>query len=385
MRKQSDVLKFRDGEYSFSDGLYLLVRQDGRSRSWILVAKVKGKKYRRSLGDATVMTTAQAKLEALKLKARLLDGDVQTDAEKKAETTVAKKHTFASIYREAIEAKADVSQWKNEKHGAQWYATIETYALPVLGKKDVAEITRDDVLGVLRPIWKTKTETASRVRSRIEIIIDYCIRHGYREKENPARWRGNLEFDLPAEGKIKTVKHHEAITFKEIKALIPRFMRSKSGKAILFGILTASRVQEFSGAHWNEIDFHTKVWSVPPERRKDGKPFPHRVPLSTQAIELLKSLPKDEDCLFPGAHSAHISFETPRVMLRKMLGRAVTMHGCRSTFRDWCAEQKADPTVAEKCLMHATGNEVSQAYQRSDLLEQRRPLMQAWADALFEK
>lgn len=382
MRKQSDVLKFKDGEYSFSDGLYLLVRQDSRSRAWILVAKVRGKKYRRSLGDATIMTIAQAKLEALKMKARLLEGDVQTDAEKKAETAAKKKHTFASIYREAIEAKADVAQWRNEKHGAQWFATIETYALPALGKKDVAEITREDVLEVLRPIWKTKTETASRVRSRIEIILDYCTRKGYREKENPARWRGNLEFDLPSEGKIKTVKHHEAIALKEVRALVPRFMNSKSGKAIFFGILTASRVQEFCAARWDEIDFRAKIWSVPPERRKDGKPYPHRVPLSKQAIELLKSLPKDDDYLFPGMHSAHISFETPRVVLRKMLGRSVTMHGCRSTFRDWCAEQKADQTLAEKCLMHATGNEVEQAYQRSDLLEQRRPLMQAWADAI---
>lgn len=384
MRKQSDVLKFKDGEYSFSDGLYLLVRQDGRSRSWILVAKIKGKKYRRSLGDATIMTIAQAKLEALKMKVRLLEGDVQTDAEKKAESAAKKKHTFASIYREAIEAKADVAQWKNEKHGAQWFATIETYALPVLGKRDVAEITREDVLEALRPIWKTKTETASRVRSRIEIILDYCIRKGYREKENPARWRGNLEFDLPSESKIKTVKHHEAITLKEVRALVPRFMNSKSGKAILFGILTASRVQEFCAARWDEIDLRAKVWSVPPERRKDGKPYPHRVPLSKQTIELLKSLPEDDDYLFPGMHSAHISFETPRVVLRKMLGRPVTMHGCRSTFRDWCAEQKADQTLAEKCLMHATGNEVEQAYQRSDLLEQRRPLMQLWADAVME-
>lgn len=260
----------------------------------------------------------------------------------------------------------------------------ETYALPVLGRLDVAEIGRDAVLAVLRPIWQTKTETASRLRSRIECILDYCIRRGYRTKENPARWRGGLEFDLPSQGKIQTVKHHEAVTVTEVKALIPRLMTSKSGKAILFGILTASRVQEFTAAEWSEIDFKKKVWSVPPERRKDGKPYPHRVPLASQTLELLKSIPKNEDgCLFEGMHSKHISFETPRIMLRKMLGRPVTMHGCHSTFRDWCAETLQNPILAEKSLMHATGNKVSQTYQRSDLLEQRRPLMQAWADALF--
>lgn len=381
MRKQSDVLKLPDGEYSFADGLYLLVRQEGRSRMWMLVTKVHGKRLRRSVGDATMVTVAQAKIESLKLRARFLEGDTATKSE--ARRPAPKAHTFASIYKEAIDAKAEVARWKNEKHAAQWFSTIETYALPVLGRLDVAEISREDVLAVLRPIWKTKTETASRLRSRIEIILDYCIRRGYREKENPARWRGGLAFDLPSEGKIKTVKHHEAITVAEIRSLIPRLLASKSGKAILFGILTASRVQEFAAAEWSEIDFKKKVWSVPPERRKDGKPYPHRVPLSTQAIELLKSLPQDEDCLFVGMHSKHISFETPRIMLRKMLGRAVTMHGCRSTFRDWCAETGKSQMLAEKALMHATGNEVEQAYQRSDLLDQRRPLMQAWADALF--
>ncbi len=386
MRKQADVLKLKDGEYGFGDSLYLLVRLDGRSRTWILQTKVGGKRFRRSLGDATMMSLTQAKIEAVKTKARLLEGDTQTKSEAKAALTAPTIRTFSSIYVEAIKAKRDVARWKNEKHAAQWVSTIETYVLPVLGRLDVAEIGRDDVLAVLRPIWQTKTETASRLRSRIECILDYCIRRGYRTKENPARWRGGLEFDLPSQGKIQTVKHHEAVTVAEIKALIPRLFTSKSGKAILFGILTASRVQEFAAAEWAEIDFKKKVWSVPPERRKDGKPYPHRVPLSSKALEILSSLPKTEDgCIFEGARSKHINLETPRLMLRKMLGRPVTMHGCRSTFRDWCAETLQNPILAEKALMHATGNEVSQAYQRSDLLEQRRPLMQAWADALFEK
>ena len=385
MRKQSDVLKLKDGEYSFSDGVYLIVRYEGRSRVWIIQTKVNGKRFRRSLGDATLMTLAQAKIEALKLKARLLEGDTQTQNEAKAAQTAPKVRTFSSIYIEAIKAKRDVARWKNEKHAAQWVSTIETYALPVLGRLDVAEINREDVLTVLRPIWQTKTETASRLRSRIEIILDWCIRRGYRTKENPARWRGGLEFDLPSQGKIQTVKHHEAITVTEIRALIPRLLKSKSGKAILFGILTASRVQEFAAAEWSEVDFKKKVWSVPPERRKDGKPYPHRVPLSSQTLEILRSLPTGDGCIFEGLHSKHINLETPRLMLKKMTGRAVTMHGCRSTFRDWCAETMQNPTLAEKALMHATGNEVAQAYQRSDLLEQRRPLMQAWADALFGK
>lgn len=383
MLKQSDVLSVPDGVHRFTPGLYLQVRGSGKYRSWVLDTQIAGKRYRRSLGDAGSVSVAQAKIEALKLKARLLEGQTQTKNQAASASLPPQIRTFASIYREAIDAKAEVAQWKNAKHAAQWYATIETYALPILGSLDIAEISRDDILRVLKPIWRTKTETASRLRSRLEIIIDYCIRHGYREKENPARWRGGLEFDLPAQGKVQAVKHHAAITVAEIKTLVPRMMKSLSGRAILFGILTASRVQEFCAARWDEIDLKGKTWSVPPERRKDGKPYPHRVPLSDQAIKILRSIPEVSDFVFPGMHSAHIHFETPRLMLRKMTGKPLTMHGCRSTFRDWCAETNQNPTLAEKSLMHVTGNEVEQAYQRSDLLDQRRPLMQAWADALF--
>ena len=143
----------------------------------------------------------------------------------------------------------------------------------------VADIARSDVIEVLRPIWKTKTETASRLRGRLETIFDWCIRHGLRTAENPARWRGGLEFDLPSEAKIQVVQHHEAPTLPEIRAIVPKMLSCTGGRAILFGILTASRVQEFLGARWDEIDFKRKIWNVPPERRKDGKKEPHRVPL----------------------------------------------------------------------------------------------------------
>lgn len=379
--RQTDVLKVGDGTYNVAKGLLLEVKRNGASRSWVLTAKVAGKRYRRGLGSAHDLTIAQAKEAAEQLRVALRSGQTQTKAQHSAAANPDVR-TFRSIYKEAIVAKAEVARWKNEKHAAQWYATIETYALPVIGAKDVADITRDDILQVLRPIWTTKTETATRLRNRLEIILSYCIRRGYRNKENPARWRDGLEFDLPSPNKIQTVKHHAAITCDTLRAIIPRLRRSISGKAILFGVLTATRVQEFCAARWEEIDFEARVWSIPPERRKDGKPYPHRVPLSQQAVELLQSLPQDEPCLFPGMHSAHLSLETPRAVLRKITGEALTMHGCRSTFRDWCAETGQDPILAEKSLMHATGSEVEQAYQRSDLLEQRRPLMQAWADML---
>lgn len=384
---QTDVRKLPDGSHNFGDGLML--RVSGNSRSWFLRMQVDGKRLQRGLGSALIVTLGQARLECAKLKAELKSGDTRTKKQKADDERnglLAQAPAFEDIWEQAIDARAKVAMWRNEKHANQWKTTIRTYALPVLGKLDVSVITRQDVLRVLLPIWETKTETAYRVRGRLETIFDWCIREGLREKENPARWKGMLEFDLPQRTKVAPVKHFNAPTVEELQTAAVDLCFSVSEKCTLFGILTACRTKEFVNARWDEIDWKDKVWNVPPDRRKDGKQTPHRVPLSEQAIKLLKTFQQRDDFIFCGMQGNRvINLQTPRVVLMRLLGRAVTMHGCRSTFRDWCAEHGVDHTVAEKCLMHAVGSEVVQAYQRSDLLEQRRPVMQAWADAICAK
>lgn len=384
--KQSDVLKLGDGKHLAEKGLFLLVRSNGRSRSWVYSRRVNGKYFTRGLGSAYELTLQMAKAAAEKLHAQILTGSLP----EKAKATLATR-TFGDCYMEAIEAKQRTAKWRNSKHAQQWVNTVETYAVPVLKSLEIDKITAKDILTVLTPIWETKTETAKRLRARLETIFDYFIRQHWRTKANPAVWHANLEFDLPSPSRIRKVKHHGAPTLSELQRAIPLLLDAAvPGKATIFGILTATRVQEFCQAEWKEIDFRRRVWSIPPERRKDGKDFPHEVPLSTQAVDLLLSLKRRTREIFPGDEKQYVSLDTPRVLLQSLIIRkakkapAVTMHGCRSTFRDWAAEKGKDIVVAEKCLMHEVGGSVYQAYQRSDLLDSRRQLLQEWADEVMK-
>ena len=371
--RQAEVLKLPDGMHKADKNLFLTVK--GNFRSWVFRMERDGKQIKRGLGSASTVSLVEAKMKAEKLRAEIRENGVGKKEQRE-------EVRFRDIYAEVIETRDRVKRWKNEKHKHQWAQTIEQYAVPVLGDLSVAEITRQDVLKVLLPIWETKAETATRLRARLEAVFGYAIRNGLREKENPARWKENLEFDLPSRKKAQTVVHYDAPSLEELQNLAPRLLKSVGGRAILFGVLTASRVGEFVPAKWEELDLERRVWCVPPARRKDGRPYPHRVPLADQVVEMLRGMERETEYLFPGMVDHHINKETPRLMLCKFLGRKVTMHGCRSTFRDWCAETGQDPILAEKSLMHRTGTEVQQAYQRSDLLEQRRPLMQAWADEI---
>ena len=299
--------------------------------------------------------------------------------------TGTKVYTFADLYEEAMPIIAKTKRWKNEKHSHQWRQTIEDYALPVLKERVVATIDRDDILEVLKPIWDSKTDTAKRLRGRLEALFGFAMATGKRQSSNPCVWRGNLDLFLPPPSRVKPVEHHDSVPVYVARSLFQEWQPPQftSQAAILFGVLTCSRVNEFIPAKWREIDFNNRVWICPPERRKDQKPYPHRVPLSKQAIMILKSLPyKKDGFVFASRTGRHISKETPRLTILRHFGFG-TMHGFRSTFRDWAAETGIDRVLAEKSLMHATGNEVEQAYQRSDLLEQRRPVLQAWADAIY--
>lgn len=374
--KQGDVLKLGDGVHRADDRLYLSVK--GNSRSWIFRGMVNGKRFMRGLGSAYDLTLAQAKFKRDEIRAELLKGN--TDTKKPKES---KQKKFSEIYLEAITARKNASQWKNEAQFTQWVRTVEKFALPILGDKEVAQITREDILFVLRPLWETMARTGSFVRMYLDSIFAYCIRCGYCS-ENPAVWQGNLAFDLANPFKAQPVKHHTAPTITDLQKVVQNGKYRHS--VLIFGILTATRTNEFCRARWEDIDLEKGIWSIPPENRKDRKPEPFRVPLSTQAVKLLRSMtPRDEGWVFLFESGTHPCRQTPRVQLKNILGKSVTAHGCRSAFRDWCAETKQDFAASEKCLMHSVGGAVYQAYQRSDLLEERRKIMQMWADILYQR
>ena len=265
--------------------------------------------------------------------------------------------------------------WRNAKHAEQWTSSMETYASPLIGKLPVRLITMRDVRRVLDPIWKTKTETASRVRSRIENILDWAKAHGYREGENPAKWRGNLDKVFPKRSKVQRVVHHAAMKYAEIAAFI-RQLRGMSGvapQALEFAILSAARSGEVRGARWDEFDLEDGLWTIPAERMKGGKE--HRVPLSPRAVEIIEAQPRDGTLVFSGV---------PQNALLNVLERAgrddVTVHGFRAAFRIWGAEQTAYPRdLLEFALAHKIADAVEAAYNRTDMLEKRRQLMIDWA------
>lgn len=381
-----NIFTLPEGRHSVAPNLNLRVR-DGK-RTYVLRYCIGGKRKDKHLGSADDLSLTEAKRLADKLRSELAEGKLpQTARDKLAEKLKeADAPTFEKYALEAIEKIASVRVWKNAKHKAQWFATVRAYAFPVLGKKKLSEIKKTDVLEVLRPIWSTKTETASRVRGRLENIFSYAVTDGLMEF-NPAIWRGNLDRDLPPPSKIQIVEHHEAMPLEVLQEKISCFYPAdtRTRQVILFTILTASRVGESVPARWDEIDWENRIWSVPPERRKDQKPYPHRVPLSDQAMELLNSIERKGEEIFCLKADDLGSRYSLAHLLQRITKTTATMHGFRSTFRDWAAENGVPDTIAEKCLMHVTGNAVVQAYQRSDLLEQRREVMQAWADAVFTK
>lgn len=372
---QKNLFSVPNGKYYLGDNLILRVR--GNSRTFFFRFFKNGKSHEMSLGSVNFLSISDARIKIVDLKAKLFNGE-NVLAEKEKKTFI----LFSDAYEDAIKGIERSKKWENPKHSAQWLSTIKTYALPILGKLNIDDITREDIFNVLSPIWETKTETASRVRGRLENIFDYFTVKGIYTHENPARWKAGLSMLLPPPRKIVEVKHQEAMTFNEARDIARQFFKSESisHKAILFGMLTASRANEFQLAEWSEVDFKSKTWQH--MRRKDKKKYPHRVPLSDQCIKLLKSIPRGNKYIFHNEFGNPLALDTFRTVLRKNVKRAVTMHGCRSTFNDWAAENNFPRNLIQKSLMHTLGNKVEEAYQRSDLLEQRRPLMQAWADAL---
>lgn len=364
-------------------GLYLQVVDTG-ARTWLLRATMGGKRRDMGLGGYPDVTLAQARDKARAARSRVEQGIDPIEERRQARSALAAARASTKTFEDCVTAfmKAKESEWRNPKHRQQWQNTLDTYAGPVMGSLMVGDIELAHVLKVLEPIWHEKTETATRVRGRIEQVLDWATVRGYRKGENPARWKGHLDHLLAKPSKIADVEHHAAVPIDDVGEFLVR-LRSMDGmgaRALEFAILTAARSGEVRGALWSEFDLAEKVWTVPADRMK-GK-VEHRVPLSKQAIELLEALPRFEkvDVVFPGVKGQVLSDMTLSAVMRRMKVDAVP-HGFRSTFRDWAAERTNFPRdLAEMALAHVIESKVEAAYRRGDMLAKRLKMMQAWAD-----
>lgn len=373
------------GYYLDGAGLYLQIGPSG-SKSWIYRYTLRGKTREMGLGPLLTFSLAEARERAKAQRKVLADGIDPIEARNalQAQKTLQRANTltFAECAKQFIEDKR--AGWRNGKHVDQWTNTLETYAAPVIGNMPVQEVDTGHVLRVLRGIWTTKPETASRVRSRIENVLNWAAVHEYRDKNlpNPARWRGNLDHTLPKPGKVRKVKHLAALPYSQIAEFI-RELRTQPGgagpAALEFAILTATRTGEVRGAKPEEFDLDKAMWTIPAERMKAGKE--HRVFLSPRAIEILKGLPKAGDYVFPGRWPKKPMSDGAMLMTLERMGRGdVTVHGFRSTFKDWAAECTNYPNiVSEMALAHEISSDVEAAYRRGDLFEKRKRLMLDWA------
>ena len=381
--KQVENLR-EPGIYEDGSGLRMLVDKNG-NRRWRFRYQLRGKRREMGLGAFPLVSLKSARDTANEHRILIQRGTDPLVAKRQAEADRQAKElaerTFEEIAAEYIEAHR--GGWRNPKHADQWEATLDTYAYPKIGKTLVNEVSTADVLRVIQPIWQKKAETASRIRGRIELVLDAAKAQGYRTGDNPARWRGHLDKLLPPRSKVAPVKHRPAMPFDEVAAFMTYLANRRSGsfRALEFTILTAARSGEVLNATWAEIDWKTETWTVPGNRMKAGRP--HRVPLSSKALEVLKQqLGHHEEWIFPGQRQGRplSNMAMIKVMRDAEIGHYVP-HGFRSSFRDWAAECTPVPNhVVEMALAHTVGNAVEAAYRRGDLFEKRRELMAAWAN-----
>ena len=362
-------------------GLAMQVKPSG-SRSWVLRISIAGKRREMGLGGFPDVTLADARRRAREEREKVNKGSDPINDRKAAASRLRAERARAFTFKESAIAYIEAHEpgWRNAKHAEQWRNTLaSTY--PVIGAMQVRDVGLPQVLAVLQPIWKTKTETASRLRGRIESVLNWACARGYRDGLNPARWRGHLDHLLPAPAKIMKLGHHAAIAIGEVGAFMQalRLQEGVGARALEFAILTAARSGEVRGATWDEIDLNAATWTVPGERMKAGKE--HRVPLSGAALNLLRSQPRmaGSNLVFSAPRGGVLSDMTLVAVTRRMKAAAVP-HGFRSTFRDWCAERtNYSREVAEMALAHAIADKVEAAYRRGDLIEKRRQLMSDWA------
>ena len=380
----------KPGRYGDGNGLYLFVRQSGAERAmraWVFRYRMPGGRMREmGLGSADLVPLADVRVKAADLTRKVragIDPLAERDAIKAEAGAAMTFDAVATAYVAAHEAG-----WRNAKHRQQWKNTLATYAAPVLGNLPVATVDTGAVMRVLEPLWREKTETASRVRGRIESVLDFAAARGWRTGDNPARWRGHLDNLLPAPSKVAKVQHHAALPWRQMGAFMVDLGKQEGVAAIAlrFAILTAARTGEAIGATWGEIDLAENVWTIPAERMKAGRD--HRAPLSSGALAALaearqlRTDQSDDAPVFPGGKAGKpLSNMAMLALLRRMERGDLTAHGFRSTFRDWAGESTNHPReVAEAALAHTLSDKTEAAYRRGDALDKRRRLMEDWAD-----
>jgi integrase len=388
------VTKAAPGRYGDGAGLYLLVRS-AEARFWVFRWTRAGRMREMGLGPAAgraAVSLAEARTKARRLHDMVREGRDPL-AERDAEQAAAKSEaaqTAASVITFRVVADrylgAHEAGWKNPKHRQQWRNTLRDYVLPAIGDLAVAAVGTGDVMGIVEPLWQAKPETASRVRGRIESVLDYAAAREWRTGENPARWRGHLDHLLPARAKVQRVEHHAALPWRGIGAFMDKLGRQQgvAALALRFAILTAARSGEVRGAAWGEIDLDNGLWTIPAERMKAARE--HRVPLSDAALGVLRQMrllrdPHHGDLVFPGGRLGRPLSDVAVSKAAKVAGGDdATVHGFRSTFRDWCAEATGYPReVAESALAHVVRDKTEAAYQRGDFFDKRRKLMAEWA------
>lgn len=363
----------KQGYHADGGGLYLLVKPTG-SKSWVLRFRRGGRLREMGLGSTQVVSLQEARAAALEHRKHLASGEDPIDARRAARSAGATFGQAAEAYIDAHRAG-----WKNNAQADQWAQSLRDYgpaeSLPI------AQVDTSLVMACLKPIWSTKTETATRVRGRIERVLDWAKVHGLRDGDNPARWRGHLENLLPKPSKVKPKRHHAAMPFVDVPAFMARLPErdAKSRRALRFTILTAARTEEVTGATWAEFDLEAMLWTVPASRMKGGRE--HVVPLTPAAAAILAGLPRSAP---PFALSENAMLYLLQKPAPKGFGLPFTVHGFRSSFRDWAAEQTDFAReVAEMALAHAIRDKTEAAYRRGALIEKRRTLMTAWADFLI--
>src|SRR5262249_32340817 len=364
-------------------GLYLQVAPTGTA-SWIFRYQHSGKRRYMGLGGTGVVSLSDARRKALAARKLLADGIDPLEHGRLLAATKAADAAKAVPFRQAAERyiATHQSSWRNAKHIAQWSSTLQAYVFPVMGDMSVAAIDVDLVLEILEPIWEAKNETARRVRGRIEVILDWATAGGLRRGENPARWTGLLEHRLSKQPRSARVKHHPALDYRRMPTLMAKLRKQEgvAARCLEFTILTGARTSESTGATWEEFDLDGALWTVPGDRIKAGRT--HRVPLAQRALAIVREQSKFRtgDYVFAGRKpTAPLSNMAMAAVLRRMAMKDITVHGFRSSVRDWAAEQTNYPhEVAEMALAHAVGDKVEAAYRRGDLLQKRVAFMGDW-------
>jgi integrase len=371
-------------------GLYLQIRPGG-ARSWIYRYRMNGRTRDQGLGALTDVSLVKARDKAGAARALVNDGiDPIEHTRAQAVISAAPKRNSSPTFEEMAEAyMADrLKRLRSEHHRHDWRQSLQDYAYPIIGKMPVNEIETNDVLAVLKPIWESKCETASRLRGRIERILARATVEGHRSGANPATWRGHLQEALPARSEVQPVKHFRAMDYQDVPAFMSELGRidTVAAAGLRFLVLTAARVGEVLGAQWSEIDWTEKTWTVPATRTKANRD--HIIPLSTGALAALREVEPlrgvSGDLIFPGSKGGGLWSTTFLILLQRRMNRAVTAHGFRSSFRDWCGDEGDVPReLAEASLAHVIKDQVERAYRRKTAVERRRAVMQQWCDYIL--